>query len=49
MARTNTELYRRFEGELRPGLFRFYPLFASGVRASLKKKIPMPMAWMKLF
>ena len=41
MARTNTELYRRFQGELRPRLFRFYPLLASGIRTALKKKIPM--------
>ncbi len=41
MARTNTELYRRFQGELNPRVFRFYPLFASEVRTSLKKKIPM--------
>ena len=41
MARTHTELYRRFEGELKPRSMRFLPLFSSGVRTSLKKKIPL--------
>lgn len=41
MARTHTELYRRFEGELKPRSMRFLPLWSAGVRTSLKKKIPL--------
>ncbi|MEM7305526.1 MAG: ABC transporter permease subunit [Planctomycetota bacterium] len=41
MARTNTELYRRYEGELRPNALRFLPLFLAGVRTATKKKIPL--------
>ena len=41
MARTNTELYRRYEGELQPRALRFLPLVAAGIRTALKKKIPL--------
>lgn len=41
MARTHTELYRTFEGEIRRGGIRFWPLIAAGVRTSVKKKLPL--------
>ena len=40
-ARTHTEPYRPFRGQLRPGRLRFWPLFASGVRTATKRKIPL--------
>lgn len=40
-AETHTELYRRFQGELRPRALRFWPLVASGVRTAVKAKIPL--------
>jgi len=41
MARTHTELYRRYEGELTTRRLRFWPLVASGVRIGVKKKLPL--------
>ena len=41
MARTHTELYRRYEGTLRSRGLRFWPLVASGVRVACKPKIPL--------
>lgn len=41
MASTHTEIYRRFEGQLRPRAFRFFPLFLAQVRVRQKKKLPL--------
>ena len=41
MATTHTEIYRRFEGQLRPRAFRCFPLFLSQVRVRQKKKLPL--------
>jgi hypothetical protein len=41
MARTHTELYRRYAGELRPRALRFLPLVASGVHTATKRKVPL--------
>ena len=49
MARTNTEIYRRYEGELRPSAFRFHPLVASGIRTAMKKKIPLLLLFLPPF
>lgn len=41
MAITNTEVYRRFDGEFRPHPLRFVPLFLSGVSVATTKKLPL--------
>jgi ABC-type transport system involved in multi-copper enzyme maturation permease subunit len=41
MAITNTEVYRRFEGEFRPHPLRFVPLFRSGVDVAVTRKLPL--------
>jgi ABC-2 type transport system permease protein len=41
MAETHLEVYRRFTGELRRHPLRFWPIFASGVRAALKQKLAL--------
>ena len=41
MATTNTELYQRFGGQLRVGIWRFVPLTLAGIRTTAKKKIPL--------
>ena len=40
-ATTHTEIYRPFEGTLRPHALRFWPLAASQVRVLQKKKLPL--------
>jgi len=40
-ASTHTEIYRRFEGELRARPLRFLVIAWSGVRLSLRKKLPL--------
>lgn len=40
-ATTHTEVYRRFQGELRPTRWLFRPIAASGVRIALKSKWPL--------
>jgi ABC-type transport system involved in multi-copper enzyme maturation permease subunit len=41
MAQIHTEVYRRFQGELRPHPFRLWPLLTSGIRANVRKKLPL--------
>lgn len=41
MASTHTEVYRRFEGQLKPHAMRFFPLFLSQARVRHKKKLPL--------
>ncbi len=40
-ASTHTEIYRRFEGELKPHALRFAPLLRSQIRVLQKKKLPL--------
>ena len=40
-AHTHTEIYRRFEGELRSRVFRFVPLLSTGIRIAAKRRIPL--------
>ena len=40
-ATTHTEIYRPFEGKLRPHPLRFWPLAASQIRVLQKKKLPL--------
>ena len=40
-ASTHTEIYRPFEGELRPRPLRFLTIAWSGIRLSLRKKLPL--------
>jgi ABC-2 type transport system permease protein len=41
MAQIHTEVYRPFQGELRAHPFRFWPLLTSGIRANVRKKLPL--------
>jgi len=41
MAQIHTEVYRRFQGELRQHPLRFWPILTSGIRANVKKKRPL--------
>jgi ABC-2 type transport system permease protein len=41
MAATNTEIYRRFRGELRPTALRFLPLARASIRTATKRKLPL--------
>ena len=41
MATTHTEIYRLFEGELKPRAMRYFPLFLAQVRVRQKKKLPL--------
>jgi len=41
VAQIHTEVYRRFQGELRTHPFRFWPLLTSGIRANVRKKLPL--------
>jgi ABC-type transport system involved in multi-copper enzyme maturation permease subunit len=41
MARTDTEIYRRFDGELKALPLRWHALGAAGVRVALKRKLPL--------
>jgi len=41
MASTHIEVYRPFEGELRPRAMRFFPLFLSQARVRHKRKLPL--------
>lgn len=40
-AATNTEVYRRFEGQLATRRFRFLPLARTGIKTAAKKKLPL--------
>ena len=40
-ARTDTEIYRRFRGQLRPGASTSLALARSGIAAAVKKKLPL--------
>lgn len=41
MASTNTEIYRRFQGTLRPSALRFLPLARASIRTATKRKLPL--------
>ncbi len=41
MAVTDTEIYRRFRGELRPAFLRFLPITASGIQVGARNKLAM--------
>src|SRR6185503_17346408 len=41
MATTNTEIYRKFQGELRPASLRFLPLAHAAIRTLTKRKLPL--------
>ncbi len=44
-ARTETEVYRGFHGELRAPLLRCLPLAAAGLRVAVKKKLPLVLLY----
>ena len=39
-ASTHTEIYRRFEGQLKPTPLRFLTITPSGIRLAFKRKLP---------
>ncbi|HTF88363.1 MAG TPA: hypothetical protein VK843_08135 [Planctomycetota bacterium] len=41
MATTNTEIYRKFQGELRPASLRFLPLAHAAIRTATKRRLPL--------
>ncbi len=41
MATTNTEIYRKFQGELQPTTLRFLPLAYASIRTATKRKLPL--------
>lgn len=41
MAQINTEVYRRFRGQLRAHPIRFWPILTSGIRSNVKKRLPL--------
>ncbi|HUR29118.1 MAG TPA: ABC transporter permease subunit [Planctomycetota bacterium] len=41
MATTNTEIYRKFQGQLRRAPLRFLPLAAASIRTATKRKFPL--------
>ena len=41
MASTNTEIYRKFQGKLRPSTLRFLPLARASIRTATKRKLPL--------
>ena len=41
MAATNTEIYRRFHGTLRPAALRAWPLAAASIRTATRRKLPI--------
>jgi ABC-2 type transport system permease protein len=45
MAATNTEIYRRFQGTLRPAAVRFLPLAQAGIRTASKRKLPLVLLY----
>ena len=46
MAQIHTEVYRRFQGELRSHPFRFWPILTSGIRSNVKKKLPLMLLYL---
>ena len=49
MATTDLEVYRRFQGELRPHPLRFWPILVAGLRVAFKRRLPLLLLYVVPF